>query len=442
MGFQQSIDGCLEKTIGAAGLSDGTLAKWLEKLSPHLAVLKQTHSSRSLPLLHVGERVDDIEAAEQALEKLSEGAATLVFFGTGGSSLGGQTIAQLGGWNIPGDRRDGQKRRPRVRFYDNLDPLTLEGALKGLDLASTRFIVISKSGGTAETLCQVIAALAAVQAAGLAGEIPNLFLGVTEPADAGKANGLRALLGHYEIPLLDHDPGVGGRFSALTNVGVLPGLAQGLNMRVFRQGAMAVIEEVLAANTPEQVPAALGAAVSIGLSNEKGISNMVMMPYADRLELFACWYVQLWAESLGKNGAGSTPIAALGPVDQHSQLQLYMDGAPRHMVTFLRTSCAGTGPVVPAEFANMAGAGYLAGKRIGDLVAAQQLAVPQALQQAGRAVRVFDIDPLDEAALGGLMMHFMLETILAAGLLGIDPFDQPAVESGKRLARDYLAQRA
>ncbi|GBF25683.1 glucose-6-phosphate isomerase [bacterium MnTg02] len=442
MGFQQSIDSCLEKTIGSIGLSDAALTHWLEKLSPHLEKLKQTHVARSLPLLHVPERMDDIEAAEQALDKLCKNAGTLVFFGTGGSSLGGQTIAQLGGWNIPGDRLKGQKQRPRTRIYDNLDPRTLDGAFKSLDLATTRFVVISKSGSTAETLCQAIVALSAVKEAGLESKIPKLFLGVTEPAKDGQQNGLRALFTHYKIPMLDHDPDVGGRFSALTNVGLLPGLARGLDVRAIRKGALAVVAQALDASRPDQVPAAIGAAVCVGLAKEKGITNMVMMPYADRLEQFASWYVQLWAESLGKDGEGSTPVAALGPVDQHSQLQLYMDGAPRHMVTVLRTACRGIGPVISPELALKAGAGYLAGKFIGDLVQAQQSAVPQALAQAGRPVRTFDIDPLDEEALGGLMMHFMLETILAAGLLGIDPFDQPAVETGKRLTREKLAHPA
>ncbi len=165
----------------------------------------------------------------------------------------------------------------------------------------------------------------------------------------------------------------------------------------------------------------------------------VMMPYADRLARFAAWYVQLWGESLGKDGKGTTPVAALGPVDQHSQLQLYLGGTPQHFVTVIRTACEGTGPRIAADLAELAGAAYLAGRTAGDLVAAQQRAIPEALIEAGRPVRSIDLERLDEATLGALMMHFMLETILAAHLLGVDPFDQPAVESGKVLTRRYLA---
>jgi glucose-6-phosphate isomerase len=149
--------------------------------------------------------------------------------------------------------------------------------------------------------------------------------------------------------------------------------------------------------------------------------------------------VQLWGESLGKNGQGTTPVGALGPVDQHSQLQLYLDGTPQHLVTVIREACAGRGPLLSPDLANLAGAGYLAGHAAGDLVAAEQRAIPEALIAHGRPVRTIDLDVLDERALGALMMHFMLETILAAHLLGVDPFDQPAVESGKILTRRYLA---
>jgi len=150
--------------------------------------------------------------------------------------------------------------------------------------------------------------------------------------------------------------------------------------------------------------------------------------------------VQLWGESLGKNGEGTTPVAALGPVDQHSQLQLYLDGAPQHLITVIREACAGSGPRIAPDLARIAHADYLAGHSAGDLVAAQQRAIPEALTAAGRPVQTIDIERLDERALGALMMHFMLETILAGALLGVDPFDQPAVESGKLITRKYLSQ--
>ncbi len=401
--------------------------------------MREAHAKGTLPLLRVGEWRDDIATASAALRKLSHGARTLVFFGTGGSSLGGQTLAQLGGWGIPGDDKHGSEQRPRTRFYDNLDARTLELGLAGLDLKTSRFVVISKSGGTPETLVQIAAALDTVRKAGLDGNIREMFLAVTEPAAKGKANGLRALCEHFSIPVLDHDPNIGGRFSALTNVGLLPALARGLDVVALREGAQSVVDALLETKSAGAFAPAIGAAAAIGLAKERGVRANVMLPYSDRLSRFAAWYVQLWGESLGKGGEGTTPVAALGPVDQHSQLQLYLDGAPQHFITIIRQRPEGQGPRVPPDLAKLAGAGYLAGRSAGDLVAAQQRAIPEALIKAGRPVRTIDLDALDERTLGALMMHFMLETILAAHLLGVDPFDQPAVELGKVLTRRYLA---
>ncbi len=439
MPLSQSVQGCLEGAIGALGLPQSSLDKQLAKIETRLASLREAHAKGTLPLLRVPQWRDDIATASAALRQLSHGARTLVFFGTGGSSLGGQTLAQLGGWGIPGDDKHGSEERPRTRFYDNLDARTLELALAGLDLNASRFVVISKSGDTPETLVQISAAIDAVRKAGLEARIGELFLAVTEPAGKGKSNGLRALCEKFSIPVLDHDPHIGGRFSGLTNVGLLPALARGLDVVALREGAQSVIDAMLGSKSAANFAPAIGAAVAIGLAKERGVRANVMLPYSDRLSRFAAWYVQLWGESLGKGGEGTTPVAALGPVDQHSQLQLYLDGAAQHFLTVIRAPCEGKGPRVAPDLAKLAGADYLAGHAAGDLVAAQQHAIPEALIAAGRPVRTIDLEALDERALGALMMHFMLETILAAHLLGVDPFDQPAVESGKVLTRRYLA---
>jgi glucose-6-phosphate isomerase len=437
MPLLQSVEACLEAGIGASGLTQAELDRYLERLDPRLETLREAHAAGTLPLLRVPERRDDIAPARAALAALSKGAKTLVFFGTGGSSLGGQTLAQLGGWGIPADDGNGgQRDRPRTRFYDNLDARTLERALQNLDLAATRFVVISKSGNTPETLVQTIAAVEAVRAAGLGDRIPELFLGLTEPRSTA-TNGLRDLCEALSIPTLPHDPDIGGRFSGLSNVGLLPALARGLDAEALREGARSVILELLS-EAPKDFAPAVGAAIAVGLAKERGIRVSVMLPYCDRLSRFAAWYVQLWGESLGKKGEGTTPVAALGPVDQHSQLQLYLDGAPQHLITVIREACAGRGPRVTPALAKIARADYLSGRTAGDLVAAQQKAIPEALIAAKRPVRTIDIETLDERALGALMMHFMLETILAGHLLGVDPFDQPAVESGKIITRRYL----
>jgi glucose-6-phosphate isomerase len=436
----QNVAGCLAPGTGSRGLTPTHAQAWLNKLQPALNDLKQRHAAGSLPLLNIPSETADIAAAEAALAKLCQGARTLIFFGTGGSGLGGQTLAQLGGWNLPGVTQGAPHSRPRTRFYDNLDATTLAGALEGVDLPTTRFVFTSKSGGTSETLAQAITTLTAIKSAGLGDKIPSMFLGLTEPAMPGRANGLRALFSSLNIPMLEHHTGIGGRFSALTNVGLLPAMARGLNARTIRAGAQGVIDAMLASETPQGLAPAIGAATMVGLSKEAGIRTLVMMPYSDRLGKFSEWYVQLWAESLGKGGEGTSPIPALGPVDQHSQLQLFMDGPPEIAVTLVRVASRGAGQAIDPTMAATAGIGFMGGKTIGDVVDAQAHAVAEALVKAGRPVRTFDIAKLDEHAIGALLMHFMLETIFAGALLSLDPFDQPAVEMAKILTKERLSR--
>ncbi|MBS0250165.1 MAG: glucose-6-phosphate isomerase [Proteobacteria bacterium] len=440
--FQQNIDGCLENAIGQHGLAPSEYASWLDSIGPHVETLKDDYLKNRLPLLRIAEEEQDIADAEAALAKLSEGAKTLVFFGTGGSSLGGETFAQIAGWGIYGVAQPGQSKRPRTRFYANLDGGTLQGVLDSLDLPTTRFIVTSKSGGTAETLAQAIAALMAVKAAGLEAQISKMFLGITEPDKPGKMNGLRTLFSSFGIPMLEHHTGIGGRFSCLTNVGLMAALARGLDARAIRAGAKSVIDALLAAKSAADFAPAVGAATAVALSKEKGIGTLVMMPYADKLSRFSSWFVQLWAESLGKGGEGTTPIGAVGPLDQHSQLQLFMDGPHDHYLTIMRVASEGVGPRVDPELARIAGADMLGGYTVGDIVSAQSHALPEALARAGRPVRTIDLAKLDEKTIGALLMHFMIETILAGRLLGLDPFDQPGVELAKILTRERLAKGA
>jgi len=437
MTFRHDITGCLQARIGARGLAQDALDDRLHALEPKLAELRESLSRGGYRMLGIARETADIEQARAGLERLCAGAKTLVVFGTGGSSLGGQTLARLAGWCIPGDARSAAATLPRVRFYDNLDADSLQHGLNLLDPQTTRFLVISKSGGTAETLMQALSALDWMRRADMADAIPRAFLGLSEPARGGAKNPLRTLFEGLGIPMLDHDTEIGGRFSVFSNVGMIVALARGLDAAAIRSGGARVLDEL--ARPANECAPAVGAATAIALAQDKGARVSVMMPYADHLSHFARWYVQLWAESLGKDGKGTTPLAALGPVDQHSQLQLFMDGPPDHMITLIRPAHPPSDPQMPADLAAAAGVDYLGGRRVSELVTAQQRAIADALMRAGRPVRLIDVDKPDEATLGRLLMHMMVETILAGHLLGVDPFGQPGVELGKTLTREYLA---
>jgi len=439
MPFVQSIDKALVSGVGAEGVPAEALAAALKRSEDALDFLRARHADGGLPLLQLPAERSDLDGIAQTARRLAAGASDVVLLGTGGSSLGGQTLAQLGGHAVPGVGllRD----PPRLHFMDNLDPDSFATLLQRLPLATTRFVAISKSGSTGETLMQSAAVLAALKQAGLEKRIGELVLGLSEPVSGSKRNGLRDLLAPFGVPFLEHDTGVGGRFSVLTNVGLLPAAMLGLDIGAIRAGAAAALAPVLERKPAVDVPAAVGAALSVALA-ERGKRIAVLMAYADKLERLARWYVQLWAESLGKDGKGTTPIGALGPVDQHSQLQLFIAGPRDKLFTIITVNAAGRGPRIEAEFAKLCGEPEFAGKTIGDLVAAQGRATAETLAKNGCPVRTIHLQKLDEAALGELLMHFMLETIIAAQLLGVDAFDQPAVEEGKVLAKKYLAGKS
>jgi glucose-6-phosphate isomerase len=319
---------------------------------------------------------------------------------------------------------------------DNLDEQTFQGFLARLPLRSARFVAISKSGSTGETLLQAIGVIDALRASGVKGKLGRFILGLSEPRREGKANNLRDLLEAEGAAFLDHHTGVGGRFSVLTNVGLLAAAFAGIDIRAIRRGAASAVAAVIAGDAS---PAAEGAALNLAAMRE-GRNIAVLMGYGDRFERLTRWWVQLWAESLGKSGMGSQPVAALGPVDQHSQQQLYLAGPRDKLFTVLTVAPRRAAPKVSPVRARQAGEPGFAGRSIDQFVAAQSRAMIDTFAANGCPVRHIHLARLDAAVLGDLAMHFMLETILTGYAMGIDPFDQPAVEEAKLLAKRYLGE--
>lgn len=395
-----------------------------------LISLREQRKAGQLPhFMLLADAKDDFDAIDMTARRIRGQAEDVVLLGTGGSSLGAQTITALNGV-----AQSFKGKLPRFHFPDNLGPHTMEVMLRELDLEKTHFIVISKSGTTAETLAQLMASISAMRKLFETSSLRDHFTIIVQPGD----NILRRFSIRWRLPMLDHDPDLGGRFSALSVVGLLPAAIVGLDGLALRDGAREVIEQAWAANHAEDVPAAVGASAIFDLATRRQININVTMPYECRLERLTAWHQQLWAESLGKSGKGTTPVRALGPVDQHSQLQLYLDGPDDKFYTFITTEMKGLGPVIDASLASDPELGYMSGRTIGDLVAAEMRATMEAIQRRGRPVRHISVGRLNEKSLGALMMHFMLETVIAASLFGVNPYDQPSVEEGKRLTREYL----
>ncbi len=431
--YQQLIDSCLADTIGEGGLSGTSLARLLEAAGPVLARLAAAGAESSLAFLAAPRLSDDLAACGEISRSFRDTCAEVLVLGMGGASLGGQSLYALT------DRGFGPAAgRPRLRFLDNVDPDSFEVLLEHLDFTETGVLAVSKSGGTAETLAQLLVLLPRLEAALGRDGVARRLAVITEPGGGT----LGALADAFGCPRLPHDPDLGGRFSVFSAVGVLPAMIAGLDAEALRAGACEVLDSSLGAATAGDAPPALGAAIAVGLSQERRVTQNVLMTYVDRLATFGLWHRQLWAESLGKDGLGLTPIVARGATDQHSQLQLYLAGPQDKLFTLVRLETAGLGPRIEPKRADSTGLAYLGGRSLGDLLDAMAGATADTLARSGRPVRQFRLRELGEYQLGALMMHFMLETVIAADLLGVNPFDQPAVEEGKRLARDYLQTAA
>jgi glucose-6-phosphate isomerase len=365
--------------------------------------------------------------------------ADVVVLGIGGSALAPialRTALRPPRWNeLSFEARSGH---PRLHVLDNVDPETMTALLERLDLSKTLWVVISKSGGTAETMSQLLIAHRRCLDARLQ---PNEhFVYVTDP----EKGALRTLARELSVPAVDIPQNVGGRFSALTAVGVLPSLLIGIDARAILSGAEAMHGRCASGDLFSN-PALMYAAIQWVSHTRHGRNINVFMPYADSLRDFALWFVQLWAESLGKMRSdgvpvGQTPLPALGATDQHSQVQLFMEGPQDKVVTFAGVRTRGVDLVMPHEFEHIGELSYLGGHSIGELLSIEQRATAGALARRGRPNLTIELDVVDAWHTGGLIMLLELATAYAGQLYGIDAFDQPGVELGKQFAYAMLGR--
>ena len=336
----------------------------------------------------------------------------LVVIGTGGASLGAQTLCAFA--EIP----------EQVAFLENCDAQSAYDMLHRCDLARTSWVVISKSGETVETLAASLALIAHYETAGVA--LAERVVTITSPG----ARPLRALAERYGWALLDHPPTLGGRFSVFSTVGLFPAAYAGLDVRALNGAAQSAWKAGLAARDETLLTAASWFASSL---SEHPLH--VVMAYGDRLRPYTQWYKQLWAESLGKEGQGPTPVTAVGAVDQHSQLQLYLDGAPDKLFTLILPD--GAAAPVPLARVDIPEIAYLGGHTMGEIMQASADATFATLKHKGLPLRALK-GHFSAESLCQLMVRTILETLLVAAMLKVDPYSQPAVEEGKQRARRSL----
>ena len=383
------------------------------------------------------------EALLDQVERFASGARgkhdDVVILGIGGSALGPialRTALRPSGWNMLDEKSRGGY--PRLHVLDNVDPETIDALLGNLRLDRTLFIVTSKSGGTAETMAQFLIVHDRLTRASL--DVTKQMVFITDP----KQGALRPLAEALSVPALDIPSSVGGRFSVLTPVGTLPAALIGIDVRSLLSGAAAMAKRCESPDLATN-PAAVYAMLQWLADTTLAKKIVVFMPYSDPLRDFAAWFVQLWAESLGKQRpdgthVGSTPLAALGATDQHAQVQLFMEGPADKTVTFVAVDTRGTDVTIPNAFADVKELGYLGGHSLGELIDIEQRATAGALAKRGRPNMTIHLERVDAAHVGELMMMLEIATAYAGQLYGIDAFNQPGVELGKQFAYALLGR--
>jgi glucose-6-phosphate isomerase len=356
----------------------------------------------------------DPSVIREAVEPVTD-AEYVVTVGIGGSALGAKTITAA--------LADEPERHV---ILDNVDPEHIERTLAGLPLEDTAINVVSKSGTTAETLANFLVVRETYEDAGV--DWAELTVVTT-----GESGPLAQLVEEHDLPRLPVPDGVPGRFAALSSVGLVPAAVLDVDIEGLLDGAGAAADDL--GPSLYESPAYAYGAMAYALE-ERGASVNAIMPYAERLELFAEWFAQLWAESLGKDGRGQTPARALGATDQHSQLQLYRAGPRDKMVTVVRPQERADVPIPESDHDSLS---YFAGADLGQLLDAEYDATVASLAEAGRPAVEIELEHLDAEGLGELLFAMEAATILVGELADIETFTQPAVEWGKRAARGLLS---
>jgi glucose-6-phosphate isomerase len=424
-----------------AALFDGGMAEAFAEAHRTVEAQRARGVLGFLDLPHASETVAQVKSLAEGYGQWFE---DVVILGIGGSGLGAKALrdALLGPfWNDHSDEE--RDHFPRLHVIDNPDPFTMRGLLERVEPARTLFNVVSKSGATAETMAQYLLVRDRVEALVGADKARGHFLFTTDPGSGA----LRRIGEAEDIPMLPVPENVGGRFSVLSPVGLLPAAVCGVDVDALLQGA-AAMEERCRSTVLGENPAGVLAALLHDADRERNRPIHVLMPYSDRLRSVAFWFQQLWAESLGKartltgeaTATGPTPVAALGATDQHSFLQLLMEGPDDKVVLFVEVVDHGPDEVIPNRHPEIKELAYLGGHSLGELINTERRATAEALRQAGRPNATFVMPRIDEGTLGQLLMLLQVATVYAGALYGVDPLDQPGVELSKKLTYGLMGR--
>jgi glucose-6-phosphate isomerase len=373
------------------------------------------------------------EASMSLAEEIrSSGATDFIHVGIGGSALGPMALHKA--LNHPYYNQLPDRRSPRIHFAENTDPNTLGAILDVADPEGTWVNVVTKSGSTAETIANYLVIRGfLVEALGDFG-YQGRTIATTDPEEGF----LREIAEHEDLRVLPIPPDVGGRFSVLTPVGLLPAAVTGLDVEALLAGAAQCVDEL--GEQGAEHPAVAGAAMHYLMDTARGRNLRIMMTYADALERLAAWFVQLWAESLGKGGKGSTPHGAVGTTDQHSQVQLYMEGPQDKVIEIVEVEEHPRDLQIPSAYDDLEGVGYLGGHTMAELLNVECDATRRALAEAGRPNSTISLRTVSEENLGYVLQALEIQTAVAGSLYGVNAFNQPGVEAGKQITYSRMGR--
>ena len=373
------------------------------------------------------------EASVKVAEEIrSSGATDFIHAGIGGSALGPMALHRA--LNHPFYNLLGDRPGPRMHFAENTDPASLSAILDIADMSGTWVNVVTKSGSTAETMVNFLVVRGAmVDALGDFGYQGRTVM-TTDPEEGF----LKEIADREDLRVLPIPQDVGGRFSVLSPVGLLPAAVTGIDVSALLSGAAQCVDDVNEQRAEH--PAVVGAAMHYLMDTARGRNVRVMMTYADALERTAAWFVQLWAESLGKDGKGSTPHGAVGTTDQHSQVQLYMEGPQDKVIEIVEVEDHPRDLDIPPAYEDLEGVGYLGGHTMGELLNVECDATRKALTEAGRPNSTIKLGALTAENLGYLMQALEVQTAVTGTLYGVNAFNQPGVEAGKEITYSRMGR--
>ncbi len=352
----------------------------------------------------------------KTVKKFEINKKRIVVFGTGGSNLGARALYNL---KI--------KKKIKIEFYDNIDPNFFENSNDDIDFKTTGFIIVSKSGSTPETLSQLSSIYQVAMEKNKIEEFLSNILIITE----FKESPLYKIGKENNCLLLEHSNEIGGRFSVFSNVGIVPAILSGINVASLYKGASEIVNNI-------ENYSLFNLAKFLFKQSPNQYNSSVVMTYSDSLYFFGKWYLQLWAESIGKNSKAITAIHSVGTTDQHSQLQLYLGGPRDKFYTFITTDHSNNGLKLSSDIFKNTGFDYFQNKKMGDLMQAEQRATIETFRVNNFSFREVFLPKIDEENIGKLLAMSFIETIAACIYINVNPFDQPAVEQGKILTKEFL----